>query len=41
VRAIEPTAELDAEIRLLVARRRELVTDQTRRISLASSHRYG
>jgi transposase len=43
LRAIEPTGELDAEIRLLVARRRELVTDQTRRISrlpdlLASIH---
>jgi Transposase IS116/IS110/IS902 family/Transposase len=43
LRAIEPTAELDAEIRLLVARRRELVTDQTRRICrlrdlLASIH---
>jgi transposase len=33
LRAIEPVGELDAEIRLLVARRRELVTDQTRRIS--------
>src|SRR3954454_5779549 len=43
LRPIEPLAELDAEIRLLVARRRELVTDQTRRISrlrdlLASIH---
>src|SRR3954453_4595131 len=43
LRAIEPIGELDAEIRLLVARRRELVTDQTRRISrlrdlLASIH---
>jgi len=43
LRSIEPIAELDAEIRLLVARRRELVTDQTRRISrlrdlLASIH---
>jgi transposase len=43
LRAIEPVGELDAEIRLLVARRRELVTDQTRRISrlrdlLASIH---
>jgi transposase len=33
LRTIEPTGELDAEIRLLVSRRRELVTDQTRRIS--------
>jgi transposase len=33
LRAIEPTGELDAEIRLLVARRRELVGDQTRRIN--------
>src|SRR4051794_6950796 len=33
LRTIEPTGELDAEIRLLVARRRELVTDQTRRIN--------
>jgi transposase len=43
LRAIEPIGELDAEIRLLVARRRELVTEQTRRISrlrdlLASIH---
>jgi transposase len=43
LRAIEPLDELDAEIRLLVGRRRELVTDQTRRISrlrdlLASIH---
>jgi transposase len=43
LRAIEPIGELDAEIRLLVGRRRELVTDQTRRISrlrdlLASIH---
>jgi transposase len=43
LRAIEPTGELDAEIRLLVARRRELVGDQTRRINrlrdlLASIH---
>jgi transposase len=43
LRAIEPLGELDAEIRLLVARRREPVTDQTRRISrlrdlLASIH---
>jgi transposase len=43
LRPIEPIGELDAEIRLLVSRRRELVTDQTRRISrlrdlLASIH---
>jgi transposase len=43
LRAIEPTGELDAEIRLLVARRRELVSDQTRRVNrlrdlLASIH---
>jgi transposase len=43
LRAIEPTGELDAEIRLLVARRRELVGDQTRRVNrlrdlLASIH---
>jgi transposase len=43
LRRIEPASELDAEIRLLVSRRRELVTDQTRRISrlrdlLASIH---
>ena len=43
LRAIEPVGELDTEIRLLVGRRRELVTDQTRRISrlrdlLASIH---
>jgi transposase len=43
LRTIEPIGELDAEIRLLVSRRRELVTDQTRRISrlrdlLASIH---
>src|SRR3954453_13140908 len=43
LRAIEPVGDLDSEIRLLVARRRELVTDQTRRISrlrdlLASIH---
>jgi transposase len=43
LRRIEPVGELDAEIRLLVARRRELVTDQTRRINrlrdlLASFH---
>lgn len=33
LRAVEAASELDAEIRLLVARRRELVTDQTRRVS--------
>jgi transposase len=43
LRAIEAVGELDTEIRLLVGRRRELVTDQTRRISrlrdlLASIH---
>src|SRR3954468_18426835 len=43
LRAIEPIGELDAEIRLLVARRRELVTDQPRGIRrlrdlLASIH---
>ena len=43
LRAIEPVGELDAEIRLLVARRRDLVVDQTRRINrlrdlLASIH---
>lgn len=43
LRAIEPVDELDTEIRLLVARRRELVADQTRRINrlrdlLASIH---
>lgn len=43
LRAVEAESELDAEIRLLVARRRELVTDQTRRVSrlrdlLASIH---
>ena len=43
LRPIEPLGELDAEIRLLVARRRELVGDQTRRINrlrdlLASIH---
>src|SRR5215213_4291461 len=32
LRAIEPVGELDAEIRLLVARRRDLVVDQTRLI---------
>jgi transposase len=31
LRAVEPLDPLDAEIRLLVARRRELVTEQTRR----------
>lgn len=31
LRAVEPAGTLDAEIRLLVARRRELVADQTRR----------
>jgi transposase len=43
LRGIDASSELDAEIRLLVGRRRELVTDQTRRISrlrdlLASVH---
>jgi len=43
LRPIEPLGEMDAEIRLLVARRRELVGDQTRRINrlrdlLASIH---
>src|SRR4051794_37722032 len=43
LRAIEPVGELDAEIRLLVARRRDLVADQTRRVNrlrdlLASIH---
>jgi transposase len=43
LRAVDALSELDAEIRLLVGRRRELVTDQTRRISrlrdlLASIH---
>jgi transposase len=33
LRPIEPLSELDAEIRLLVGRRRDLVRDQTRRIS--------
>ena len=33
LRAIEPVGELDTEIRLLVGRRREPVTDQPRRIS--------
>ena len=43
LRAIEAEAELDAEVRLLVSRRRELVVDQTRRVNrlrdlLASIH---
>jgi transposase len=43
LRPIEPLGELDAEIRLLVGRRRELVGDQTRRLNrlrdlLASIH---
>jgi transposase len=43
LRAIEQTSEVDVELRLLVGRRRELVTDQTRRIGrlrdlLASIH---
>jgi transposase len=43
LRPIEPVGEPDAEIRLLVGRRRELVTDQTRRVNrlrdlLASIH---
>ena len=43
LRPVEPLSELDAEIRLLVGRRRELVTEQTRRINrlrdlLASIH---
>jgi transposase len=43
LRAVEAESELDAEIRLLVGRRRELVTDQTRRVArlrdlLASIH---
>jgi transposase len=33
LRTIDPLSELDAEIRLLVARRRELVTEHTRRIN--------
>jgi transposase len=33
LRPIDPVVEIDAEIRLLVGRRRELVGDQTRRIS--------
>ncbi|MFI6333228.1 IS110 family transposase [Micromonospora chersina] len=32
LRAVEPAGEADAELRLLVGRRRELVVDQTRRI---------
>lgn len=43
LRPLEAGSELDAELRLLVGRRRELVTDQTRRLSrlrdlLASIH---
>jgi transposase len=43
LRTVEPAGEIDAEIRLLIGRRRELVTDQTRRVSrlrdlLASIH---
>jgi transposase len=43
LRPIEPAGELDAEIRLLAGRRRELVGDQTRRVNrlrdlLASIH---
>lgn len=43
LRPVEASSELDTEIRLLVSRRRELVTDQTRRIArlrdlLASIH---
>lgn len=43
LRRVEALTELDAEVRLLVGRRRELVTDQTRRINrlrdlLASIH---
>jgi transposase len=43
LRPIEPLGELDAEIRLLVGRRRQLVGDQTRRVNrlrdlLASIH---
>lgn len=33
LRAIEPLTELDAEIRLMVGRRRDLVKDQTRRLT--------
>jgi len=43
LRVIEPAGEVDAELRLLVGRRRELVVEQTRRINrlrdlLASVH---
>ncbi|HXE89249.1 MAG TPA: IS110 family transposase [Hyphomicrobiaceae bacterium] len=43
LRTVEPAGELDAELRLLVGRRRELVVEQTRRINrlrdlLASIH---
>jgi transposase len=43
LRPVEPDSDADAELRLLVGRRRELVTDQTRRINrlrdlLASIH---
>jgi transposase len=43
LRTVEPAGDADAELRLLVGRRRELVTDQTRRIGrlrdlLASIH---
>lgn len=43
LRVIEPSSEIDAQLRLLVSRRRDLVTDQTRRINrlrdlLASIH---
>ena len=43
LRSVETEAELDAEVRLLVGRRRELVVDQTRRVNrlrdlLASIH---
>jgi transposase len=43
LRPVEPAGEIDAQLRLLVGRRRELVTDQTRRINrlrdlLASVH---
>ena len=43
LRPVEATSELDAELRLLVGRRRELVVEQTRRVSrlrdlLASIH---
>jgi hypothetical protein len=33
LRPVEPASEVDAELRLLVARRRDLVVDQTRRAS--------